>query len=218
MCAALRRGRRDARPAPGITARQAEVIGLVARGYTNKEIAAALGISTRGVAAQVSRLCAKFGVPSRAGLIGRVVAAAGFGLPVGHRPPPTRLGLQAHIAFGPEGEFEVYRHAPFLVTITEGPEHRYSFVNEAAQRVAGMSAERMIGRPAGEVFKLGEAWDALWERAFASGEPTFADSIPARWTADDGSRRQAIFGFVFQPLIGSDGTVIGLMHIGTEVV
>jgi len=146
------------------------------------------------------------------------VADAGFGLPAEDRPPPTRLGLQAHIAFGPEGEFEVYRHAPFLVTITEGPEHRYSFVNDAAQRVAGMSAKGMIGRPAREVFKLGEAWDALWDRAFASGKPTFADSIRARWTADDGSRRDATFGFVFQPLIGTDGSVIGLLHIGSEIV
>src|SRR5206468_4068973 len=87
------------RPDDAITARQAEIVGLVARGYTNKEIAAALGISESGVSAHVSRLLTRFQVANRAGLIGCVLGDAGFGLAPRDRPRPSRLALQAHIAF-----------------------------------------------------------------------------------------------------------------------
>lgn len=212
----MSRGRKH--EAPVLTARQAEVVGLVARGHTNKEIASALGITERGVSAHVSRLCAAFGAPNRAGLIGRVIADAGLGLRPADRPPPSRIGVQAHIAFvDPEHEFDVYRHAPFLVTVTEGPEHRYVFVNEAAQRVTGMAARRMIGTPARTVFKRGDEWLALWDRVFASGRPSYIAPTPSRWKADDGTWREGVFGFVIQPLVRRDGTVHGLLHIGAQV-
>ncbi|MBU6423538.1 MAG: helix-turn-helix transcriptional regulator, partial [Chloroflexi bacterium] len=50
------------RHAPRLTARQAEVVGLVARGFTNEQIGGLLGISERGVRAQISRLLKRFGV------------------------------------------------------------------------------------------------------------------------------------------------------------
>lgn len=200
-----------------LTARQAEIVGLIARGYTNKAIAAALQITERGVSAHVSRLCAKFGVPNRAGLIGRVIADAGFGLARRDRPALSRLGIQAHINFGPEREFDVYRHVPFLVMVTEGPKHRYTFVNDAAQRVADVALERMLGKPARDVFKRGPEWIALCDRAFTTGRATYADALPAHWKGDNGNWRDAVFGFVFQPLMAKDGTVQGLLHVGAAV-
>jgi DNA-binding CsgD family transcriptional regulator len=211
------RGRSRSTARPVLTARQVEVIGLVARGYTNKQIAAALEITERGVSAQVSRLCAKLGVPNRTGLIGRVLADAGFGLAKPDRPTLNRIGIQAHINFDSGQEFDVYRHVPFLVTVTEGDDHRYIFVNDAAQRVAGVSLERMIGRPARDGFKRGDQWLGVWDRAFRSGRPTHLDAMPSRWTADDGSSREGVFSFVFQPLVRKDGTIYGLLHVGAVV-
>ncbi len=49
--------------------RQQEVLDLLARGMTNKEIAARLGISERGVKHHVSRLFVLYAVASRAELI-----------------------------------------------------------------------------------------------------------------------------------------------------
>lgn len=43
-----------------MTAREAEIIGLVARGYRTVEIAEALAISPRAVTAHLTRLMAKF--------------------------------------------------------------------------------------------------------------------------------------------------------------
>jgi DNA-binding CsgD family transcriptional regulator len=49
----------------GLTPREAEVLALLARGYTNREIAAALVISVRTAGVHVSHILRKLGVPNR---------------------------------------------------------------------------------------------------------------------------------------------------------
>ena len=49
----------------GLTAREAEVLALVARGYTNREIAATLVISVKTASLHVSHILAKLGAPNR---------------------------------------------------------------------------------------------------------------------------------------------------------
>jgi DNA-binding NarL/FixJ family response regulator len=49
----------------GLTAREVEVLALVATGKTNREIAAALVISEHTVARHVQNILAKLGVSSR---------------------------------------------------------------------------------------------------------------------------------------------------------
>jgi DNA-binding CsgD family transcriptional regulator/tetratricopeptide (TPR) repeat protein len=65
---------------PGLTAREAEVLKLVARGYTNREIAATLVISVKTASVHVSHILRKLGAPNR------LEAAA-----IAHRlaPPPA---------------------------------------------------------------------------------------------------------------------------------
>jgi DNA-binding NarL/FixJ family response regulator len=73
----------------GLTPREAEVVTLVARGLTNREIAAALVISVKTASVHVSHILRKLGVPNR------VEAAA-----IAHRfdPPPRARRLQASTA------------------------------------------------------------------------------------------------------------------------
>jgi DNA-binding NarL/FixJ family response regulator len=66
----------------GLTAREAEVPGLVARGMTNREAAAALVLSERTAARHLANLYTKLGVSSR-------TAAAAFAHDHGLVPPPT---------------------------------------------------------------------------------------------------------------------------------
>jgi DNA-binding NarL/FixJ family response regulator len=49
----------------GLTPREAEVLSLVARGYTNREIAAALVISVKTASVHVSHILRKLGAPNR---------------------------------------------------------------------------------------------------------------------------------------------------------
>jgi two-component system, NarL family, response regulator LiaR len=53
------------RPGLGITPREAEVLDLIARGYSNKRIALELAISEKTVKAHVGRVLAKLGVADR---------------------------------------------------------------------------------------------------------------------------------------------------------
>jgi HD-GYP domain-containing protein (c-di-GMP phosphodiesterase class II) len=59
-------GGRDARPA-GLTEREVEVLRLIARGRSNREVAAALVISPKTVGTHVEHIYAKAGVSTRAG-------------------------------------------------------------------------------------------------------------------------------------------------------
>lgn len=83
MNAAMREGDRSTGQAEALamlTARENEVLGLVARGQTNKEIARALGVSPATVKAHVERIIAKLGVSDRtqaAVLVARAGTAGG---------------------------------------------------------------------------------------------------------------------------------------------
>ena len=56
----------------GLTATEAQVAELVARGLTNKEVAAELFVTVRAVEANLSRIYAKLGVRSRTELAHRL--------------------------------------------------------------------------------------------------------------------------------------------------
>jgi DNA-binding NarL/FixJ family response regulator len=60
-----RRWRSGPSPAPALTPRETEVLGLIARGLPNKQIASQLGLGLRTVESHVSSLLGKLGVTSR---------------------------------------------------------------------------------------------------------------------------------------------------------
>jgi DNA-binding CsgD family transcriptional regulator len=58
-------GKHDLEEILGLTPREAEVLALVARGYTNREIAATLVISVKTASVHVSHILRKLGAPNR---------------------------------------------------------------------------------------------------------------------------------------------------------
>src|SRR5918995_4986667 len=133
-----------------LTAKQAEIVGMVARGYTNKEIAARQRVTLRAITAQLTRLMRKFDVPNRAGLIAAVMSAAGVGLPTGAIVPAGGFAAQLHLTSGDPAA--VYENAPFMVAVTLGPDHVYSFVNRLAAQVAGREAASLVGKSVREAY------------------------------------------------------------------
>lgn len=109
----------------------------MARGLTNKEIAFALGISERGVAAQVSRLLAKYGVPNRAALIAQVMSDAIEAEVRTADPRAEPLELTPEMA----RECATYEHSAFMVSMTLGVDNLIVFLNKACQERQGMSVE-----------------------------------------------------------------------------
>ncbi len=57
-------------PSDGLTDREAEILGLIARGMTNPEIAAQLFLSNHTIKTHISRIFAKTGSRDRAAAIG----------------------------------------------------------------------------------------------------------------------------------------------------
>jgi DNA-binding NarL/FixJ family response regulator len=61
---------RSAPPPDGLTQREAEILGMIARGMTNPEISAQLFLSNHTVKTHISRIFAKTGSRDRAAAIG----------------------------------------------------------------------------------------------------------------------------------------------------
>jgi PAS domain S-box-containing protein len=169
---------------------------LLARGDTNKQIAAVLHVSERAIKAHVSILLEKFGVRNRAGLIARVLSA--------ERAPE-----------GPAERYELYADAPFIVQVLHGPEHRFAYLNRMFEDVTGVSAAKLIGRSVREAFPhiRAEYLETL-DRAYRTAQPWHDEDVPGSWRADDGSERQRRFSWLSHPLRDATGTVIGLLLVG----
>ena len=198
-----------------LTPRQVDVIAMVARGFTNKEIAARQRVSQRAITAQLSRLMRKFDVPNRAGLIAAVMSAVGVGLPAGSLRPTSGLAAQLNLGVGDVSA--VYANAPFMVAITMGPDHRYSFVNRLAAQVAGRPADSLVGRSVREAYPdMDPRFTSALDQVYASGDPWSAGDVVVKWTHLDGTSRDGRVNLMFQPLRDAEGRVVGLLHIGAE--
>jgi DNA-binding CsgD family transcriptional regulator len=196
-----------------LTARQAEVIALVARGYRTREIAAALAISERAVTAHVTRLMKQFAVPNRSGLIAAVMAAG----TTGGRRGIRAAGRGATVGDATLGEPDRYRNAPFLVAITKGPQHLFTYVNRMWERVMRLRASDVLGKPVLEVFpQAAPTTYAARQRAYREGRPSTGKAWHYRWTTSEGDSRDADFNFIYQPLRDASGVIEGLLLIATE--
>ena len=203
---------------PALTERQLQVVRLVARGEANKQIAAALSISERAVEATLTRVYERLGVASRSGLIALALSEAGFGLAIERRTAAPSavgaLGVQRSL----DEEARAYENAPFKVAVSEGPEHRFTFVNRIAAAVAGRSAESLVGRTVREAYPdLDPNFLAALDETYQSGRPWASGApAPVRWSHEDGSTRESRVNLIFQPLRDATGAVVGLLQIGAE--
>ncbi len=198
-----------------LTAKQAQIVDMVARGYTNKEIAARQRVTHRAITAQLTRLMRKFGAPNRAGLIAVVMSAAGVGLPTGAAVPIGGVAAQLHLTAGDPAV--VYEDAPFMVAVTLGPDHVYSFVNRLAAQVAGREAASLVGKSVREAYPdIDPRFAAALDQVYATGVPWAAGDADVKWTHPDGTSREGKANLMFQPLRDAEGRVVGLLHIGAE--
>ena len=198
--------------APRLTAGQARLISLVARGLATKQIAAELGVSDRAITARLSRLFRAYQTSNRAGLIAAVLSHAGVGLDDIERPDWRSGGAWPEVA----ETTEAYASAPFMVSVTRGPDHVYSFVNAVSARVAGR--DDLVGKAVVEAYpELDATFREALDRVYRTSEPWAVAGAPARFTHPDGTHRDTRLNLMFQPVRGRDGAVEGILHIGTEV-
>ena len=197
---------------PRLTAGQARLISLVARGLATKQIAAELGVSERAITARLSRLFRAYETSNRTGLIAAVLSKAGVGLDTLERPDWRGGGSRPQVA----ETVEAYANAPFMVSVTRGPDHVYTFVNSVSARVAGR--DDLVGKAVTEAYpELDATFREALDRVYATGQPWSVAGAPGRFTHPDGTFRDTRLNLMFQPIRGREGAVEGILHIGTEV-
>lgn len=198
--------------APRLTTGQARLISLVARGLATKQIAGQLGVSERAITARLSRLFRVYQTGNRAGLIAAVLSQAGVGLDDIERPGWHSGGARPEVA----ETVDAYANAPFMVSVTRGPGHVYSFVNAVSARVA--SRDDLVGKAVEEAYpEVDATFREALDRVYRTGEPWSVAGAPARFTHPDGTYRDTRLNLMFQPVRGRDGSIEGILHIGTEV-
>jgi DNA-binding CsgD family transcriptional regulator len=195
-------------PATPLTGRQREVLALVARGRTNREIGSILGITERGVAAQVSRMLAKYSVPNRAGLIARVMADD-----LGASSPSGDTELSA-LTPDLRRTCEPYDHSALQVGLTLGADNLIVYANEASRRATGIGVESRDS----DAFRARRdssgtrAFVKASKAAFRTGLPVSVQDAGARWRRDDGTWGSGAFSCVLQP-VHRGGAIIGVLWI-----
>ena len=188
------------------------MVSLVARGLPTKQIAAQLGVSDRAITARLSRLFRAYQTGNRAGLIAAVLSQAGVGLDAIEQIDWRGGGARPEVA----ETVDAYANAPFMVSVTRGPDHVYTFVNAVSARVAGR--EDLVGKAVADAYPaLDATFREALDRVFRTGDPWSVAGAPARFTQPDGTHRDTRLNLMFQPIRGRDGSVEGILHIGTEV-
>lgn len=184
-----------------LTARQQEVLRLVAEGLENKEIAARLTISEQGVKQQVSVLLRKFKAPSRAILARSALSMTLLG--------PGEYGTNVPIQY-------LFDRAPVLIAMTRGPEHEFALVNRAFVETFGDRG--YVGKTLREAFpEIRPEFMELIDGIVAKGEPWIQHEQHLRFALPDGSPKGVHLSLVGQPMRTAGGEIEGVVFYAWDV-
>jgi DNA-binding CsgD family transcriptional regulator len=195
------------------TPRQHEVLDLVARGLSNKEIAHEMGITERGAAAHVSRLLVRYGATNRAMLVAQVLAEQ-VGQPGGFAELSLSLDEREILASVRE-ELAAYEDSVFLVSVTLGPDQIVAYQNRRNRELTGPIE---LGRKSEDLFTSPShgLWRARGHEAFVTGRPVVASSAPSSFSRPDGTSFAGTFACVLQPFRDQHGVVRGVLWICSD--
>ena len=112
---------------------------------------------------------------------------------------------------------DAFAQAPAIVAVTEGPEHRYVLANRLAEEIAGRGP--LVGRTFREAFPelQAQGFADLLDRVYQTGEPLVASEVPVELDRGPVRRETVHYSFVYQPLLGADGCVTGIMQHAIDV-
>ncbi|HEY9449361.1 MAG TPA: ATP-binding protein [Gemmatimonadaceae bacterium] len=113
---------------------------------------------------------------------------------------------------------DVFRQAPALMAVLEGPDHVFTLVNDAYYQTVG---ERdLIGKPVLEALPevRGQGFVELLDQVLRTGEPYVGHEVPVRLARSPGFPPEERFiTFIYHPLVSPDGTRSGILAHGMDV-
>jgi DNA-binding CsgD family transcriptional regulator len=183
-----------------ITKRQREIIALVLRGVSNKEIARTLGIGEQAVKDHVSRLLAKFAVPSRTALAAALA---------------PQLEVLGDINLDRGWMRQLFIDAEVQIAILSGPDLRYEAANKAFIRAV---QRPVLGRTMRDAFPEleGQGIYEKVDRVYSEGEALVDHERISTWNTGAGLESRYI-DLVLQPLRDEDGAVNGVLSLAVDV-
>jgi PAS domain S-box-containing protein len=115
---------------------------------------------------------------------------------------------------------EIFAQMPAAIAVLDGPDHVVTYVNPAGERIAGLRAAALFGRPVREAFPevAGQGIFNPLDEAYRSGSPYVGTEVPARYDRNgDGVPEEAYFTVVYHPMRDADGVVTGVLQHAWEV-
>jgi two-component sensor histidine kinase len=112
---------------------------------------------------------------------------------------------------------QLFDQAPGFVAVLRGPEHVFELTNTAYRRLTGPRA--FMGRTVADVLPevVDQGFIELLDSVYAKGQPHVGLRTPLVLQNDDGTTRNSVIDFVYQPIFELDGSVSGIFVQGTDV-
>ncbi|AHM02981.1 Chemotaxis protein methyltransferase CheR [Roseibacterium elongatum DSM 19469] len=111
----------------------------------------------------------------------------------------------------------LFDHAPAIISIFEGPEFRYSYVNPEHDRATGKAGDTLIGRPLREAMpKLaGQGIMERYEQVYETAKAQVTDELAAQ--VDGPGGRTTYYKQIIEPWYQGDGSVGGVMSFNYDI-
>ena len=111
----------------------------------------------------------------------------------------------------------LFMQAPSFMCVLRGPDHRFELANSAFLALVG--SRDIVGRSFRDAIPeaIGQAYMDLLDTVFRSGEPFVGKQMKADFERVPGSLEEAYLNFVYQPIFGADGRVVGIFVDGNDV-
>ncbi|CAM3599014.1 PAS domain-containing protein [Corallococcus sp. ZKHCc1 1396] len=110
--------------------------------------------------------------------------------------------------------------APVALAILQGPAHVVELANPRICELWGRTLPRMLHRPVMEALPevRGQGLLELLDQVFTTGSPFVGNEVPVSLArAPGGALEDVYFNFVYQPLLGTEGDVEGILVVATDV-
>jgi PAS domain S-box-containing protein len=129
-----------------------------------------------------------------------------------------RVCLLAELGTERERLRSVVLHTPAPLALTEGPDHRFTLVNEAYKRVSGGGRDVTGLTPRTAFPELeGSGIHEVFDQVYATGEPWVGTETLVRYDRDGTGLMDTWFDLRFEPVRNAEGGVVGVLNLAVDV-
>jgi len=105
-------------------------------------------------------------------------------------------------------------HAPLGIAVTEGPDHRFTLMNPAGEKMLGLAASQILGRTISDLaLEADQELRHVLGGVLRTGEAVVLPELEVRLPGGG-----LLYAHVaYAPLLGADGKPAGVIHLGLDI-